>query len=222
LSSVPDTSARLANIPVAGIVGGIGSGKSSLLPLIKGVRLYVVDADCIGHELLTHEDVREQLCDVFGDEVLDAQGKIDRGRVARQVFGESKESHLRRMQLNSIMHPAIKGVIETRIRNHPSDADVVVLDAALLLEAGWSQHCDAIVFIDTPLVQRQQRVRKSRGWSLEEHRRRESTQWELQQKHDAAEFTVDNSGTPVEAAQQLEQVFKTIIQRFQDQHGMPE
>ncbi len=214
LSSVHLSRSRLANIPIAGIVGGIGSGKSSVVRLVHGLRLFVVDADRIGHELLSVDLIRDSIVAVFGVRVLDAAGEIDRHRLATEVFGESSDHQSRRTQLNEIMHPAIRAEIREQIGHHPNHAEAVILDAALLLEAGWADECDAVIFIDSPLAIRQQRVAETRGWTAEEHRRREACQWSLEKKRKFADFTVDNSGSPEFAAVKMEHILREIIARI--------
>ncbi|MFN9719269.1 MAG: dephospho-CoA kinase, partial [Planctomycetota bacterium] len=110
-------------------------------------------------------------------------------------------------------HPAIRDEIRNQIRNAPQDADAVILDAALLLESGWAAECDAIVMVDTPLPLRQRRVRETRGWSTEEHTRREAAQWPLDQKRAVSMCVVDNSGSPDDAAAQMESCVRTILTR---------
>lgn len=102
--------------------------------------------------------------------------------------------------------------MQRQIHAAPYDAEAIILDAALLLEANWTDECNAIIFIDTPIQQRQARVAQTRGWSAEEHQRREASQWSLDDKRRHCQFTVDNSGTPEAAAEQMERCLREIIQ----------
>ncbi len=199
------------NIPIVGIVGGVGAGKSSVVRLVKALKLHVIDADQVGHEQLTVDSIRERIALTFGRHVLDSDGNISRPQLAAEVFGDSPEQQLKRKQLNEIIHPAIRAVIRSKILNVPQDADAIILDAALLLEAGWADECNAVIFIDTPLQLRQQRVAETRGWSIEEHRRREESQWSLDRKRSFCQFVVDNSGTPDDAAVQMEKALRSAI-----------
>ncbi len=198
------------HIPVVGIVGGIGAGKSTVVRNVADLQLFVIDADRIGHDLLQTNLIRDRLRDAFGDEIFSEAGDVERKRLADKVFGDSDEQTQNRYRLNEIFHPSIRTEIQHSISQAPQDADAIILDAALLLEAGWADECDAVVFIDTPLEKRQQRVADNRGWSAEELQRREASQWSLSKKREAAEFIVDNSGSPETAAQEMTQIIEHI------------
>lgn len=214
MSSVCSTQSQHANIPVIGIVGGVGAGKSSVIRNVSSLRLHVIDADRIGHEQLTIPEIRNRIVTVFGSGVLDDAGAISRPHLAAEVFGDSPEQQQKRQQLNAIVHPAIRKEMRRQINAVSQDADAIILDAALLLEAGWADECDAVVFIDTSLEQRRRRVAETRGWSGEEHARREASQWSLDQKRQFCQFVVDNSGSPDVASQQMEQTLKMIVSRI--------
>lgn len=194
-----------------GILGGIGSGKSSVVRHIAGLNLFIIDADRIGHDLLTDERIQDQIREQFGSEVFTDSSTIDRSQLAKRVFGETDEHRLALDQLNRILHPAIRREIHSQIRTVPADVDAVVLDAALLLEGGWAETCDWLVFVDTPVELRQQRVVENRNWSPDELAKRESNQWSLQKKKEHAQFIVDNSGSVEDSACQMKQIFLSIL-----------
>ncbi len=208
-SSEKDIDQKL-RIPVVGIVGGVGAGKSTVVRNVTDLQLFVVDADRIGHDLLQTNLIRNRLREAFGDEIFNEAGQVERKQLAEKVFGDSDEQTQNRHRLNEIFHPAIRTEIQHLISQARQDADAIILDAALLLEAGWADECDAVVFIDTPLKKRQQRVADNRGWSAEELQRREASQWSLLNKRKAAEFIVDNSGSPETASQQMTQIIEQV------------
>lgn len=184
---------------------------------MKSLRLHFVDADRIGHEQLAVQEIKEQIVKEFGTQVLDSFGNISRPSLAAQVFGDSPENQQKRQQLNSIVHPAIRSEILRQINAAPQDVDAIILDAALLLEAGWADECDAVIFIDTSLEQRQKRVADTRGWSAEELHRREASQLSLEEKRRRSDFVVDNSGEVSVAAHQMEEaLIKVLAQTFSD------
>ncbi len=173
----------------------------------------VIDADRIGHELLLTNDILKKLSDIFGEDILENEGLVLRQRLAEKVFGDSDEQTSNRNRLNELLHPAIRSEILRLIKQAPQDADAIILDAALLLEAGWADECDAVIFVDTPVELRQQRAAASRGWTPTEFQRREASQWSLLKKRQNAQFVVDNSGSAEVAAEQMKLVLGKIIQR---------
>jgi dephospho-CoA kinase len=93
---------------------------------------------------------------------------------------------------------------------------LILLDAALLLEAGWKDHCDAVIFLDVPYAERLRRV-QSRGWSEAELQRREASQWPLDQKRESSDLVLPQAGSLQAAAQNLAE---WLQQRF-SQHLSP-
>lgn len=181
-------------MPVIGIVGGIGSGKSAVANWVaERTRVSVLDADVLGHEALQCPAVRQALCERFGDAIFGADGNVVRPALAREVFG-SDEVHLKaRHDLEQIIHPEIRRrVLEGIAQAKAQNRDAVLLDASILLEAGWRDKCDLIVFIDTPDEIRLARVREHRGWTENELRKRESSQWSLMEKRRESDLIVTN------------------------------
>jgi dephospho-CoA kinase len=211
LSSESTSRSCLALVPLVGIVGGVGAGKSSVVRNVKSLQLHFIDADRIGHEQLALKEIKDKIVKTFGTEVLDSVGEISRPKLAAQVFGDSTDKHGKRQHLNAIVHPAIRSEIRRQINSAPQDVDAIILDAALLLEAGWADECNAVIFIDTSLEQRRKRVAETRGWSAEELQRREASQLSLEEKRQRSDFCVDNSGEISVAAQQMEQALRKII-----------
>lgn len=199
---------------MVGIVGGVSAGKSSVLRHVRKQKLLIIDADRIGHRQLSDAGIRETIVQEFGPQVLGSDGEIDRKHLAAEVFADGMGGEPRRLRLNEILHPAIGVEIQKQIREAPHDVDIVILDAALLLEAGWADNCEALIFLDTPLEQRQQRAAAARKWSADEHARREATQWSLDRKRAASDFVVDNSRTLEDAARQLEECLEQINNTF--------
>ena len=169
----------------------------------------MIDADGAGHELLQNPEIKRQIVEEFGESILTNQ-EIDRSLLADRVFGPD-EAHARSLSaLNQILHPAIRKEILRQIQN-AGDSAAIILDAALLLEGNWADDCDAIIYIDTPLAIRQQRVKVNRGWSEEELSRREKRQWDLEKKRNAADFMVDNSSTPAKSAEEMKEILTRIL-----------
>ena len=197
-------------IPVIGVVGGIGSGKSAVANWVADhSRVVVIDADRLGHEALKAGHVRDALRLRFGSSIFDDQGVIIRSELAKQVFGNDAAHLLARGDLERIVHPEIgRQIAESIALAAGSGSEAVLLDAAVLLEAGWRNLCDLIVYIETPDSVRLQRVREKRGWTEEELRRREASQWSLPDKRREADLIVVNDQNLDAAGKRLLEALK--------------
>lgn len=198
-------------VPLIGIVGGVGSGKSTLAnALSRHLRSVRLDADSAGHEALADEGIQQALRSAFGEGIFDSEGRVSRPAVAARVFGSSGEHRSARATLEQIVHPHIRRQLTEKIEQlrRTGEYDVLVLDAALMLEAGWGELCDAIIFVDVPREQRLQRV-ASRGWSEQELDNREASQMPLHEKQARADFIVDNSQNLESAANELAEWIRT-------------
>jgi dephospho-CoA kinase len=203
------TASVAARVPVIGIVGGIGSGKSALSRWVaERYPVVLIDADQLGHLALADPVIISQLRTAFDDGILDAAGGIDRSALARRVFGAAPAQRIARQQLEAIVHPAIRQRAEALIAAaEPQQHAAVLLDAAILLEAGWRPLCDRVIYIDTPLAQRQAAT-AARGWTPEQLAEREASQWPLDKKRAAADIIIRNDGPLAEAGSQLWQAIE--------------
>jgi dephospho-CoA kinase len=205
-------------VPVIGLVGGIGSGKSYLARLLCKKRpIEIVEGDTAGHHVLQEPSVKESVRKAFGEAVFTSGGDVDRRRMKELVFGPGPEHKTALKKLEQIVHPRITEILTHQVAQAQSRAEVeaVVLDAALLLEAGWRNLCDTVVFVDTPSDERLARVMKSRGWSREELRFREESQFPVERKRKEAEYVVENSGDGQAALSQLEEIYSRVLSRRQ-------
>lgn len=202
---VYETHSPTGRIPVVGIVGGIGSGKSAVARWVATqANVHVIDADRLGHDSLMASHVKASLRLAFGDSIFDAQGDVQRGALARRVFGDTEEHRAARHMLEQIVHPEIERRIVDEIGHAAGvGSEAVLLDAAVLLEAGWQRQCDAVVFVDTPDDVRLSRVQQRSGWTAEELHRREASQLSLSEKRKHSDAVVSNAGEVSDGGQQL-------------------
>ncbi len=159
----------------------------------------MLDADRTGHAVLTDDaDVRQALLQKWGDAILASDGQIDRGAVARRVFGEGKAAAADRKFLEDLLHPRIRRRLNLeRDQAAAARKPAVVLDAPLLLEAGWGPMCDLVLMIDCPRELRLERA-KDRGWSESHFDQREAAQWSEDEKRRLADVVIPNLGTDEE------------------------
>ena len=178
---------------VVGLIGGIGSGKSQVAAVFARHGARVIAGDQLGQAALRAPDIRGRVASRWGDAVLDEHGDIDRRRLGAIVFADSVE----RKALEAIAHPWIRRHILAEIAEARRDPSVslIVLDAAIMLEAGWNEVCDRLVYIEAPRAVRLERVERQRGWSEKEVDAREQAQLPLTEKVVRADHVLDNSAS---------------------------
>lgn len=194
-----------------GLIGGVASGKSMVAEMLAELGAVVLNADQAAHNVLTQPEVRDQLVARWGRGVLDAEGQISRPAVAKLVFGDDPAAEDERHFLESVVHPLALAAVEikrTWLANKGQEA--FVIDAPLLLEAGWDTACDCIVMVDTPIERRQEFARR-RGWAPGEIERREEAQLPLGVKRHRADVVIDNSGDMTEVRRQLEIFWREVV-----------
>ncbi|MCH7990007.1 MAG: dephospho-CoA kinase [Planctomycetes bacterium] len=197
-----------------GLIGGVGSGKSAVARWLGDRKSVVLlDGDSIGHQVLKASETKEDIQRRFSDSVFTEQGDVDRNVMGRLVFGSSAEHRQARTDLEHIVHPRIRKEIFNRIQNARSsgDCEVIILDAAVLLEAGWNDMCDLVVFVEASEECRLKRVAHSRGWNEKTLKTREASQLSLDEKRKAADEIIDNTGTLQESGAQLEIILERTI-----------
>ena len=93
---------------ILGILGGIGSGKSTVTNMFAALGANTLDADAIAHELIEKEETKYILRKWWGDEIITAEGKVDRTKIAEKVFSDAAEL----VRLNNLIHPEVRKRIE--------------------------------------------------------------------------------------------------------------
>jgi dephospho-CoA kinase len=195
---------------ILGLTGGVASGKSLVARLLAERGAVVLDADRAGHEALRLPHVEEAVRRRFGAGVFGPDGRVDRPRLARIVFDPSLEGVARRQDLERLTHPEIARLLARQIETLPSDTPLVVLDAALLLEAGWDKLCGKFVFVDASPQVRLARA-KARGWTAEEFAAREAAQESLDFKRRRADLVIDNSGRLEDTQVQVQRLWQSLV-----------
>jgi dephospho-CoA kinase len=196
---------------VIGVAGGVGSGKSMVSQRLGALGAAVLEADRVGHDVLREPEVKGAIRRRWGEGVFGPDGEVDRRRVASIVFAPPPEGPPELIYLEQLTHPRIGEHLRrsvdriARQRQHP----VLVLDAALLIEAGWDVLCDKILFVEAPRAVRLARARQ-RGWTRAEFEAREAAQAPLDHKRARADIVIDNSSTPEYTSRQLEPVWHRL------------
>jgi dephospho-CoA kinase len=176
---------------VIGLTGSIGTGKSEAARYLAQLGASVIDADQVGHEAYTPQsEAWHKVVGAFGKEILDSSGEIDRRKLGAIVF--SNPDQLAR--LNQIMHPMMASMVEDKIEDlRGQGVEVVVVEAALLFEAGWDSLVVEVWVTDSPEDVVIQRLSERNGMTQEEARKRISAQMDRSKRLSRADFVIDNS-----------------------------
>jgi dephospho-CoA kinase len=197
---------------VLGLIGSIGSGKSRVADLLARRGARVVSGDEAGHEALEQPEIRSRITERFGTGVLDAKGAIERRKLGTIVFADPNKRNV----LESIVFLWIRRRLTEKIEQAQMDPAVpwIVLDAAVLMEAGWDDRCEALVFVDAPRAQRVERVARQRGWTETELAARERAQLPLDVKAARADFVLVNSGGEDQLEENVDRMLERIRTRY--------
>lgn len=196
---------------VIGILGGVAGGKSLVAKELERLGAGHLDADRAGHEVLRLASIRAAARQRWGSEVFDAEGQIDRSRLARIVFAAPPSGPRERKYLEQLTHPEIGRLLDQQAEQlTASGATAAVLDAPLLLEAGWDKFCDTLVFVDAPRDVRLARA-LTRGWTEQEFAARENAQERLDLKRERADVVIDNATSPEHTRLQVERFWQSLV-----------
>ena len=177
---------------VIGITGGIGTGKSTVLNVMKEqFGAYVLEADKLAHRLMEPgQTAYRKIVDTFGTAVLSEDRTIDRGKLGEAVFQD--QGALK--QLNEIVHPAVKEYIlqDIEAKKGEGQTDYYVIEAALLIEDGYRLICDELWYIHTDREERINRLISGRGGNREKWEQVIASQSEEAFYKDNCDVVIDN------------------------------
>ena len=190
--------------PVIGLVGAIGAGKSTAAKCFAARGGHVIDADALGHEALRQPEIVAALIKRWGKRVQKEDGSLDRHSIGRIVFASAVE----RNALEATVFPYIGERTRQEISTAQANPEVafVLLDAAVLLEAGWGELVDRLVYVDAPREVRVARLAARSGWSENELDAREAAQWSAEKKKAVADAVLVNDAGPAELQEQVDRL----------------
>ncbi len=194
---------------IIGIMGGIGSGKSTVAAEFARLGCAVIDADAIVGDLLTEQKVKSSLKKALGEEIIGEGGKIDRCIMAGIVFKSKENVEI----TNSIIHPLVFEQTKLLINkyNHCEDVKAIILDMPLLVEVGWDKKCDKLVFVDSSEGNRLARTGIKELKTEKNLKNRQKFQISLDSKAEIAHYTINNNSDLADLADQVVRIFSIII-----------
>ena len=196
-------------LPVIGLVGGVGSGKTAVADQFVALGCVRIDADAIGHDVLTLPDVKEQIRQRWSDDVFDDDGDVSRAALGEIVFAGPDAL----AELSAIAHPLIRQEMARRIDQAQAagQGPAIILDAAVLFEAGWQDLCTHTVFVDAPRDQRLARVGRQRGWDEAQLAARENAQIAVDTKADMCDHILSNHASDAHLGRAVRKLLHRIV-----------
>ena len=196
-----------------GLTGGIGSGKSEVSQRLAALGAVVVDADRAAREVVEPGTPGlQQIAETFGPGVLQADGSLDRSKLAELVFADEEA----RGRLNAIVHPLVHErmrAADAEAVRAGGDGTVVVHDVPLLAEGGRGGEFDLVIVVDVPAEVQVERLARARGMTGEQARARMAAQASREQRLAVADIVIDNSGTLEELDRRVAEVWAELSSR---------
>lgn len=195
---------------IIGLTGGIGSGKSTVARILQEHGFPIVDADLIAREIVEPgQPALAELAKEFGEDILNADGSLDRGLLASRAF-TTKDTTQR---LNNITHPRInQRTQELFDEARENGAEAVIYDMPLLIDKGLHKDMDATIVVHAAEHVRLERLTTKRGLDIDDVRRRINAQIDDETRKQHADILLDNNGTEEDLTQQIAQAVDKIKQ----------
>ncbi len=196
---------------VIALTGGIGTGKSTVSNLFKEKGVTVIDLDQLVRDLQKPgKDVYNRIVEAFGEEILDANGEIDRRKLGSIVFLDPEK----RETLNKIVHPKVLSELKDRLfKLEKKGEKLIVVEIPLLYELGLQKLFDAVILVYAPEDLQIKRVMARDSLSKQEAINRINSQIPIEEKRKKAEYVIDNSGSLENTRQQFDVLFKELTER---------
>ena len=197
---------------VIGLTGGIASGKSVVARELRALGIEVIDADVLAREVVAKgSEGLAEVVQAFGEDVLQADGTLDRERVAARVFNDAEA----RKRLNGILHPRIGQLSLERIAAaQATSAPYVVYEAPLLVETGSYKGLSALVVVATAPATQLTRVVARDGMTAEAAQARLAAQMPVEAKVAVADYVIHNDAGLAELKAQVTDLHRTLCERF--------
>jgi dephospho-CoA kinase len=202
-----------------GLTGGIASGKSTVATMLRDLDCMVLELDTLGHELLEPgQAAYDEVVAEFGKDILEAGGKVDRVKLGAIVFADAAK----RARLNQILHPRILDVAQKWFAalDRPGGPEFAVVEAALIIEAGYNKSLDRVIVCWSRPDQQLARL-KERDFSLDQAQQRIAAQMPVDEKRALADDVIDCSGSLNETKRQVESLVSKLKQLAASGRNIP-
>ena len=201
---------------LVGLTGGIGAGKSTVAELLAARGAVIIDADQVARAVVEPgQPALKKLVERFGEGILDPDGRLERGALAKLVFGDDEA----RRDLEAITHPAINDEFSRRVVEAPSDA-IVVLDVPLLAESEQARKrpYQTVIVVEAPRDIRLERL-EARGVNRTDAEARMAAQAGDEERRKIATHVVDNASDRADLERQIDEVWADLQRRHREEQS---
>lgn len=192
-------------VVIAGLTGGIATGKSTVSAIFRKLGACIIDADKVAREVVEKgTPAWKEIKEFFGDGVLNPDGSVDRAKLGSIVFRDESK----RKRLEGIVHPRVFEEIEKQIyeiKKETKDA-IIILDIPLLIESGYQIKVDKVIVVYAG--EKEQVSRLSKKISAEDALKRIMSQMSIDEKKKFADYIIDNTGSVEETEAQCRKIFE--------------
>ncbi len=198
------------NVLILGITGNIASGKSTVAKELARRGAVVVDADQLAREVVeSGSSSLKKMVKVFGTEILQNDGHLDRDKLGQMVFADVKV----RAMLNRIVHPEIakKSIEQLQELKQRIDIPLIVYEAPLLFEVGAEKRVDKVLVVKIDPEEQLKRLMERDRFTAASAQQRIVAQMPQQQKLTQADFVIDNSGSVAETLKQIDILWPQLV-----------
>ena len=205
---------------VAGLTGGIASGKTTVAQMFVEEDAWVIDLDELSRFVVEpHKPAWKEIVSHFGEGILHKDGALDRKRIGRIVFGDPKK----REELEQIVHPRVLDEYGKRLKQIRQNdrQSIVIADVPLLMEIEMQNRFDKVIVVYVPPESQMMRLVQRNGLTKQAAIDRLGSQMPIDEKVGLADFVIDNSGSLEETRRQVKQVYQTlkILEKVSGERG---
>ncbi len=200
------------HVAIIGLTGGIATGKSTVSKMLTELGAFVIDADAVAREIVEPgTPALAEIAAVFGEEVIDDEGRLDRGALGEIIFAEDDA----RARLNRITHPRIaRRMMETAKEAGERGFQWVVYDAALIVENNIHEALAGLIVVMCSPQTQLDRLMKRDELTQEQARSRIESQMPLSEKVAVADWVIDNDGSLETTRRQVRELFDDLSEEF--------
>lgn len=190
---------------IIGLTGGIASGKSTVSKIFRELGAKIVDADIKAKEISEREDVVKEIGNIFGKEVINIEGKIDRSKIKEIVFNNKEKLK----KLNDLIHPKVMEEFK-KIKENAGKNDIIIFDVPLLFESGMDKMCDKIILVFTDKDIQIKRMLERDGITEELAEKIINSQMSLEEKLNKSQIHLENNGTLEDLREKSETIYREL------------